>query len=144
MKSIGQLTEADGRFEFRVPEMSLVVRGDHPEWVMQAAGEIIATTAKNESDGRIDELETLLEFEEATEMDVSAAKFAVKERFEIIPQCIVSMGRIDYRWIAKNGREKMNGTFDGQPYTRINDMSLTHNDSFLTNEEGVEMASETK
>ncbi|MEM7520405.1 MAG: hypothetical protein AAF307_05145 [Pseudomonadota bacterium] len=144
MKNIGQLSEADGRYEFRLPEMSLVVRGDHPEWVMHAASEIVASVTKNEVDGKIDELETLVEFDEASDMDVAAAKYAKKERFEIMPQCIVSMGRIDYRWVAPQGREKLNGSFDGQPYTRISDMSLTQNDSFLDNEAGVDMASGTK
>lgn len=143
MKSIGQLSESDGRFEFRIPEMSLIIRGDHPEWVMQAACEIVATTAKNESDSKIDELETLKEFDEATDMDVDAAKFSAKGRFEIIPQCIVSMGRIDYKWVAPDGREKLEGEFDGRPYKRITDMSLTRSDSFLDNEDGVEMAPDT-
>lgn len=144
MNSIGQLTEADGRYEFRLPEMSLVVRGDHPEWVMQAAGEIMASVTKNEFDGKIDELETLVEFEEASEMDVAAAKFAMKERFEHMPQCIVSMGRIDYRWVAPDGREQLDGQFDGNPVSRISDMSLTKNDSFLKNEPGVDMAPDTE
>lgn len=143
MNNIGQLTEADGRYEFRLPELSLVVRGDHPEWVMHAASEIMASVTKNEFDGKIDELETLVEFEEASDMDVQAAKFAMKERFELIPQCIVSMGRIDYKWVAPSGREKLNGEFDGHPITRISDMSLTKNDSFLDNDPGVDMAPDT-
>jgi len=144
MKSIGQLTEVDGRYEFRVPGMSLIVRGDHPEWVMQAASEIIATTAKNESDSTLDELETLKEFGEASEMEVDTARYAAKERFQIIPQCVVSMGKIDYKWVAPDGREKLENEFEGQPIRRIADMSLMRNDDFLKNEEGVEMASETK
>lgn len=144
MKEIGQLVESDGRFEVRIPEMSLIVRGDHPEWVLQAAGEVLMNTAKLESEGRIDELETLVEFEEATETEVESAKFEVKQRFEVIPQCLITMGRMDYRWVASRGREKLAESFDGQPFTRIHDMSLTNSDSFLQNEDGVDMADEPK
>jgi hypothetical protein len=144
MKNIGQLIENEGRYEFRMTEMSLIVRGDHPEWVMEAASEIVATTAKNECESKVDELETLLEFEEATETDVSAAKFAMKERFEIVPQCVVSLGRVDYKWAAADGRVQRQDEFGDRPYKRIADMSLTRNDSFLDNDEGVDMASDTK
>ncbi|MEM9707918.1 MAG: hypothetical protein AAF871_03945 [Pseudomonadota bacterium] len=144
MQNLGQLSEADGRYEFRCPEMSLVVRGDHPEWVLLAAYEILATTAKNESDSKIDELKTLQEFEEATEMDIFAEESAAKERFEIIPQCVVQMGRMDYKWTAADGRDKLTSDYDGFPIRRIVDMSLTKNDSFLKNEDGVDMANDTK
>ncbi|MEO1238068.1 MAG: hypothetical protein AAFW64_00105 [Pseudomonadota bacterium] len=140
MKEIGQLLESDGRFEFRASEHSLIVRGDHPEWVMQAASEVLANAAQMQCAGEIEELETLVEFEEATEVEVDAAKYAMKERFEIIPQCIVSMGRLDYKWVATQGREKLREEFGDNIYRRIHDMSLTYNDSLTQNEPGVDMA----
>lgn len=139
MKEIGQLLESDGRFEFRAPEHSLIVRGDHPEWVMQAASEVLANTARMQSEGELEELAMLVEFEEATEVEVDAAKYAMKERFEIIPQCIVSVGRLDYKWVASEGREKNAKEFGDNIFRRINDMSLTYNDSFTENEPGVDM-----
>lgn len=138
MKQIGQLIEADGRYEFRVEDKGLIVRGDHPEWVIRAAAEVIENTERLEAESRIDELESLVEFEAATPIEVDAAKFATKERFETIPQCIVSMGKLDYKWAAPAGREKMKDEFDGQPVKRIHDMSLTYNDTFLDNEDGVD------
>lgn len=144
MKEIGQLYEDDGRYVVRIPEMSLVVRGDYPEWVMQAASDVITNTKKAESESIIDEKATLLEFGEATETEVDSAKFSLKQRFEIVPQCIVTMGRLDYKWIAREGRDKMNGEFDGQAVRRIHDMSLTMNDSFLKDEDGVSMSDEPK
>jgi hypothetical protein len=138
MKQIGQLIEADGRYEFRHGDMALVVRGDHPEWVLQAASEIMSQTCRLELESRIDELQSLMEFEEATELDVDSAKFTHKERFETIPQCIVTMGKLDYRWAAPAGREAMNGQFDGHPVARVQDMSLTYNDTFLKNVDGVD------
>ena len=56
MKQIGQLIEAEGRYEFRHHDMALVVRGDHPEWVLQAAAEVMSQTCKLELESRIDEL----------------------------------------------------------------------------------------
>lgn len=142
MKEIGQLVEDDGRYELRVPELSLVVRGDYPEWVMQAASEVLANVMKAESESLLEEKSTLLEFGEATETDVDSAKFTIKQRFEIVPQCIVTMGRLDYKWAAREGREKLDEEFDGRSVTRIHDMSLTMNDTFLKNEEGVSMSDE--
>nr|CAA05376.1 hypothetical protein [Cereibacter sphaeroides] len=138
MKEIGKLYEADGRYEFRVDDMSLIVRGDHPEWVMQAASEVVSKTARLEGESRIEELEALIEFEGASEIEVDGAKYAQKERFETIPQCIVTIGKMDYRWAAPEGREKHACEFSGNPYRRIHDMSMTFHDSFLQNENGVE------
>jgi hypothetical protein len=140
MKELGQLFEADGRFEFRYADLNLIVRGDHPEWVLQAASEVLSKTARLEKESMIDELTSLVEFEAATETEVDAARYALRERFEIIPQCIVSMGRMDYRWAAHEGRARLDPAFGDQPIKRIHDMSLTMNDSFLENEPGVNMA----
>lgn len=140
MKELGQLYETDGRFEFRYGELNLIVRGDHPEWVLQAASEVLGKTARLEKESMIDELTTLVEFEAATETEVDAAKYALKERFEILPQCIVSMGRLDYRWAAQEARERLSPEFGSQPIKRIHDMSLTKTDSFLANEPGVDLS----
>ena len=142
MKEIGKLIEADGRYEFRFDEKSLIVRGDHPEWVMRAVAEVLETTEKLEAESKIDELESLVEFEVVTPIEVDSAKYALKERFETIPQCIVTMGKMDYRWAAKEGREILKGEFDGHAVKRINDMSLTFNDTFLENEDGIDTASD--
>jgi hypothetical protein len=61
----------------------------------------------------------------------------MKERFSTIPQCIVTMGRLDYKWAAPEGREAMKAEYDGHPFRRVHDMSLRYDDSFLKNEDGV-------
>ena len=61
MKQIGQLIEADGRYEFRLDQKGLIVRGDHPEWVMMAASEVLGQTERLEFESRVDELEALVE-----------------------------------------------------------------------------------
>lgn len=139
MKQIGQLIEADGRYEFRIDAKGLIIRGDHPEWVMAAASEVMETTERLEAESKVDELESLVEFEAATPIEVDSAKYALKERFGTIPQCIVTMGRLDYRWAAKEGRDRLKDEFDGHAVKRINDMSLTFGDDFLQNEENVDM-----
>ena len=136
MKPIGTLLEADGRFEFRMDEKNLIVRGDHPEWVIQAASEILANTEKLEAQSKVEELSTLVEFEAATEIEVDSAKFALKQRFATIPQCIVTMGKLDYKWAAPEGRKAMSEEYDGHTVRRVHDMSMTYDDSFLQNEEG--------
>ena len=139
MKEVGQLIEADGRFEFRNPEIGLVVRGDHPEWVLQAASEVIANSARNEAESLVEEMESLVEFEAATEIEVDSARMALKERFEILPQCLVSLGKMDYKWASPEARDKPESDYNGQAIQRVHDMSLTKNDSFLHNENGYEL-----
>ncbi|MEL6644573.1 MAG: hypothetical protein AAFQ79_11595 [Pseudomonadota bacterium] len=139
MDEIGQLKEVDGRFEFRHDTLGLVVRGDHPEWVLMAASEIISNTAKIEAEAEVESLVALSEFEEATGIEIDNAKYSLKQRFETIPQCIVSLGKVDYKWATSEGREKLLSDYDGHLIRRIHDMSLTFNDSFLENEEGVVM-----
>ena len=139
MDDIGQMKEVDGRYEFRHEGLGLVVRGDHPEWVLMAAAEIISNTAKIESEAELESLAALAEFGEASGIEVDSAKFEFKKRFETIPQCIVSLGKIDYKWATAEGREKLLNEYDGHMVRRIHDMSLTFNDTFLENEEGVAM-----
>jgi len=139
MDEIGQLMEVDGRFEFRHAGLGLVVRGDHPEWVLQAAAEVISSTAKIEAESEVEGLVALSEFEEAEAIEVDSARFALKQRFETIPQCIVSLGKVDYKWATPEGRDKLGTEFDGHLVRRIHDMSLTFDDTFLSNEDGVEM-----
>ena len=105
MNGIGQLSESDGQYEFRDPSRNLIVRGEHPEWVLQAAAEVIGNTAKLEAESVIEELTAMLEFEAAEQIEVDSAKYALKERFELVPQCIVSLGKMDYKWAAAEGRK---------------------------------------
>lgn len=139
MNEIGQLREADGQYEFRDPSRNLIVRGEHPEWVLQAAAEVIGNTAKLEAESVVEELTAMLEFEAADPIELDSAKYALKERFELIPQCIVSLGKMDYKWAAAEGRAKKPEEFGSQPLKRVHDMSLTRSESFLDNEDGVDM-----
>jgi hypothetical protein len=137
MEIIGKLTEDNGRIEFRCERSGLVVRGDYPEWVLAAAAEMLAAVAEKEIEGRIEELSALVEFGEATETAVEGARWEHKSRFEIVPQCTVTMGSTEYRWVAPDAEAVRIGEFDGHPVKRVHDMALTRNDSFLVNEPGV-------
>lgn len=138
MEDIGYLRENGGRYEFHFPALNLVIRGLFAEWVLESAAELIAHATKMEQEGKLVELETLCEFGEASEMDVDAQKYAVSERFEVVPQTVVSMGALDYRWVSPIGRTP------GQDASmhRLQDMSLTRNDTFLKNETDVDTSGE--
>jgi len=139
MSEIGRLSQADGQYEFRDPSRNLIVRGGHPEWVLLAAAEVIGNTARLEAESLVEELSAMLEFEAAAPIEVDSAKFTLKERFDMIPQCIVSLGTMDYKWAASEGRAMKPEEFGNQPLKRVHDMSLTRSGSFLANEPGVEM-----
>ena len=141
MEQIGYLRERDGRYEFQYDPLNLTIRGHYAEWVLEAAAEVIAETEKLQSDGQIDELMTLCEFGEANEMELDSAKFDAKARFEIVPQCIVTMGTLDYKWKSRPGREAPESG-SHQTIERLQDMSLTRNDTFLQNEDGVDTTGE--
>lgn len=136
MTEFGQLRKGENGFEFHYPEHALIVRGPYAEWVLEAAAEIIAQTEKLRTEGHLDELKTLAEFGEADEMELDSASFDAGARFETVPQCTVSMGSMDYRWMSPVGR---NGEMTPeQPIKRIHDMSKTRSDSFLKNVDGVD------
>lgn len=126
---MGTLRKEGNRFVFSLPELEITVRGDYVEWVLEAAAEVIALAEKTRAHSQVEELETLVEFEEASEIDLDIAKSESQTRFEIVPQCQVSLGDGDFRWVSASGR----GEGD-HPITRLNDMSLTRNDTFLRNE----------
>jgi hypothetical protein len=136
MTDLGFLRQGETGFEFHYPEHGLVVRGPFAEWVLEAAAEIVAQTEKMRSDGHIDDLKTLAEFGEADEMDVDSAAYDANARFETVPQCTVSMGSMDYKWMSAVGRANEGET--EQPIKRIHDMSKTRNDTFLKNVDGVD------
>ena len=119
---LGQLRFTSGRYEFHCPQYQLVVRGRYIEWVMEAAAEVIYRTEQLKSEGSIEEKRLLSEFDEhVTEIDIDMAKWDHKTRFDQLPQCIVSLGSDDFRWVHPDGRKD-----DDRPCTqRIVDQSLT-------------------
>jgi hypothetical protein len=74
----------------------------------------------------------LAEFGEPnSDMELDSLNFETKSRFEILPQCIVSMGAIDYRWVQKDGRTSPEHVY----VERLTDMSKTRSDAnWLANE----------
>ena len=137
MDDIGRLSKANGRYEFSFDELDLVVRGAHAEWVLEAASEIIKEVAQADMEGQKSEIEALIEFGEAEEIDMDIMMDDHKKRLEVMPQCIVSMGTMDYRWIAPEGR-KTEGEEPPSRHVmeRLIDQSLTRNDTFLQNVDG--------
>ncbi len=130
-EAVGSLTQSSGRFEFTLPELNLMVRGPYAEWVLEAAAEIIHQSEKLKSEGRVEELEMLKEFgEDGAEIELDSAKYENLARFEAVPQCLVSMGDTDYRWVSKDGRKEGENAY----VQRVHDMSLTRHDTFLADQ----------
>lgn len=130
-EAIGNLTKSSGRFEFAFPDLALVIRGPYAEWVLEAAAEIIQQTERLRSEGHIEELTMLEEFgEENAGIELDAAKYETRTRFEAVPQCLVSMGDTDYRWVSREGRKEGESSY----VQRVHDMSLTRNDTFLADQ----------
>ncbi|MEM9046941.1 MAG: hypothetical protein AAGC81_19860 [Pseudomonadota bacterium] len=137
MDEIGRLKKANGRYEFSFDELDLVVRGAQAEWVLEAATEIIMQANFADMEGQISELETLMEMGEADEIDLDILKDQHQSRFERMPQCVVSMGDMDYRWIAPEGRDKSEDSPESrQSMERLIDQSATRNNTFLSNVDG--------
>jgi hypothetical protein len=135
MEEIGILTRENGHYQLAYPALGLVVRGPHAEWVLEAAAEVIAETEKLRADSQIEELTALVEFGEAEEIEIDAAKYDASQRFEIVPQCHVVLGSIDYHWISPAGRSGEEDGHLSSKLRRLFDMSRTRNDSFLRNED---------
>ena len=130
---LATLRKFQGRYELIYPEMGLIIRGHYPEWVMEAAAEVIAEVEKRRKDGEMEEVAVLVEMGEMQPIELDSLKYEGKARFEIVPQCLVSLGDLDYRWISPAGKS------DGEDHPnsrlkRVHDMSATRNDTFLQNE----------
>lgn len=142
MEEIGHLRKYENRYEFHYPDLKLVIRGPYAEWVLEAAAEIIQNTHKMQAEGEIEGLKTLIEFEEADAVELDAAEYNANARFETVPQCTVSMGEMDYKWMSVAGREMAGSDFNGYPIKRLHNMALTRHDTFLKNVDGVELRNE--
>lgn len=127
---LAQLFKRDARFELVYPEYGLTLRAPYAEWLFEAAAEILGRIEKLRIEGTIEELEMIKEFEDADaiESQIDSVKYENGNRFDVVPQCLVTMGDIDYRWVSAISRDPKIGNF-GQ---RLHDMSLTRSDNYET------------
>jgi hypothetical protein len=103
---LATLKKIGSRYEIAYPDYDLVIRGPYVEWVLEAAAEIIARTERLRIDGAIEEMQMLAEFDgNNDEMGIEVEKFERQARFDTVPQCLVSMGANDYRWVQIDGRK---------------------------------------
>jgi len=119
----------NGRYEFSCPSLDLFVRGAQPEWVLEAGADMIAQSEKLRMQGLIDELSVLRDLGDATDVEVEIAGFETNSRFEAVPQCVVSLGVHDFRWVSPAGRRGGESGLE-----RLFDQSLTRNDTFLVDQ----------
>lgn len=125
---LAQLFKRDARFELVYPEYGLTLRAPYAEWLFEAAAEILTRIEKLRIEGTIEELEMIKEFEDDGVVDtqIDAVKYENGNRFDVVPQCLVTMGDLDYRWVSPILRDPKIGSF-GQ---RLHDMSLTRSDNY--------------
>jgi hypothetical protein len=129
---IATLSKSGSRYELSYPDYGLTVRGPHVEWVLEAAADIIAKFEKTKAESVVEELTMLKEFGDNNvgEIEIETARYDANARFETVPQCVVTMNEMDYRWTQTSGRrDGLNG-----PLERLHDMSLTRGNSFLQNQ----------
>lgn len=131
--AIAYLARDGRRFELKFPEYGLTVRGPYAEWVLEAAAEIIGRIERTKGESLVEELKMLKEFGDGdtSELEVESAKYEVGLRFDTVPQCVVTMNDLDYRWVSKDGRK----SDETQPMQRLHDISMTRNGSFLINQQ---------
>jgi hypothetical protein len=131
--AIACLSKDGRRFELTFPEYGLTVRGPYVEWVLEAAAEIIGKMEQTKAESTVEEMQMLKEFGDSatSDLEIEAAKYEQSLRFETVPQCVITMNEMDYRWVSKVGRKPDNDT----PMQRLHDISLTRNGSFLLNQQ---------
>jgi len=98
MLEMGRIGQVDGQYEFRDPSRGLVVRGPHPEWVLQAAAEVIGNLVRLESDGLLAELTAMRDLGAVDHAEMTATHREHRERFAISPRCNVALGPARYFW----------------------------------------------
>lgn len=101
--TIRQLEPDDGAYEFRDSSRSLIIRGAHPEWVLQAAAEIIGDYARLQAESLIDELTVMHRMGAANLAELTGARADQRRRFDLSPRCSISFGPVDYVWTAVEG-----------------------------------------
>ncbi|MEO1066641.1 MAG: hypothetical protein AAFW47_04605 [Pseudomonadota bacterium] len=126
------LRKVDGRYEFVHPAYDLKIRGPYVEWVLQAAADVIAQVEQTKTLGEIEELELLSEFDEDAQngIQIDSLKYEGNNRFEVLPQCLISLGMADYKWVASKGASEPKKGFG----ERLHDMSLTRSQSWLVDQ----------
>jgi hypothetical protein len=92
----------DGQFEFRDASRGLIIRGTHPEWVLQAAAEVIGSFSRLAAESLVDELTALQSLGAATAADLAAAKAERRRRFDVKPRCSVTLGTAEYFWTTSD------------------------------------------
>ena len=103
---LAYLVRSDQRLELVYPEYGLRLRAPYAEWLFEAASEIIRRIERTKTQGAIDEQEMLAEFgdDEGGTISVDVLKYESGSRFDTVPQCLVTLGDNDYRWVAKEVR----------------------------------------
>jgi hypothetical protein len=100
MMTMRQIADEDGQYEFRDSSRSLIIRGGHPEWVLQAAAEVIGNYARLETESLVEELTVMHRMGAANLTELTGIRALQRRRFDLSPRCSVSLGTVDYIWAS--------------------------------------------
>ena len=98
MIRLDRLSGVEGRFEFRDTSRSLTVRGAHPEWVLQAAAEVISSFSRIEAECLVQELVAMHALGAVGQTELTQARIDFRQRFASLPSCFIRVGSVDYFW----------------------------------------------
>jgi hypothetical protein len=128
VEPIAKLFKDGSRYALHYPDYDIWIRGPYVEWVLLAGAEMIMRIERLKLEGSIDELELTREFQDPESIDtqIDSLRYAQNKRFEVIPQCTVTMQGTDYRWVSRNDSS------DHGSMERLVDTSLTRNNTFLS------------
>ena len=127
-ETIGTLVRTEQRYELRYPELGLKIQGPYVEWVFEAAAEIVHKLERLRLESSIEELELMREFGDENEISISidCKKFELGSRFDVVPQCLISLGPSDYRWVSSASQAPKSARIGD----RLHDVSMTRSDTF--------------
>jgi len=127
---VAQLHKHGAHFELVYPEYRLTLRAPYAEWIFEAAAEILSCIEKLRIEGEIDELEMIKQFVDQDTINIAldSIKYENGNRFDVVPQCVLTMADTDYRWVSPLARDPKASHF-GQ---RLHDMSLTRSGDYAT------------
>lgn len=125
MLEIGRIGLVNGKYEFRDPSRSLIVRGAHPEWVLQAAAEVIGNFSRLEAESLVEELTVMQGLGAVDQAELVAARVEYRDRFEISPRCNLSLGPVEYLWASQDSPGLKPNETTATPLTLGPDMLVT-------------------
>ena len=118
----GYLVQDCGRYVYRNPSRNIVIWGAQPEWVLMAAAEVLSQIERAGAECEIVKRNAARHETPGGTVAAQAAEAALMERFDLLPQCIVSLGPVYYKWTGLEGLALKPHEFMAQAMQRLIDV----------------------